>query len=89
MSRKPTNDNEPPFRLIRPPLPRPSDAHLYKIGQRVRFSAANIDRAATGLYSIEAQLPASYGEQQYRIKSTTSTQERVAQESQLSAADGG
>jgi hypothetical protein len=88
--RKPTNDNEPrkPFKIIRPPGPRPTGIHLYKIGQSVHFSAANIDRGAAGIYRVVAQLPDSFGEQQYRIKSTTSPQERVAQESQLSAIDG-
>jgi hypothetical protein len=86
--RKPTNDNDRSFRVIRPPAPRRTGIHLYKVGQSVHFSAANIDRGAAGIYRIVAHLPDSFGEQQYRIKSTTSPQERVVMESQLSAIDG-
>ena len=85
MPLKPTNDNERSFRVIRAPVARLSGVHVYKIGQSVRFSAANLDRGAAGIYRVVARLPHSFGEPQYRIKSTTGPQERVAQESQLSA----
>jgi hypothetical protein len=82
---KTTNDNGRSFRVIRAAAARSLGVHLYKIGQSVHFSAANIDRGAAGIYRVVAQLPDSFGEQQYRIKSTRGPQERVAQESQLSA----
>ena len=92
MARKTTNDNaqrpRSQFKIIRPPAQRFSRVHLYKVGQSVHFSAANIDRGAAGIYRVVAQLPDTAGEQQYRIKSTSGPQERVAQESQLSAIDG-
>jgi hypothetical protein len=75
--------------VIRPPVQRPAQKHLFNVGQSVHFSAANIDRGAAGIYRVVAQLPDTFGEQQYRIRSTTSPQERVAQESQLSAIDPG
>lgn len=61
--------------------------HKFKVGQRVFFTAANIERGATGIYRVVRQLPDEYGDQQYRIQSTTSPQERVARESQLRAAE--
>jgi len=61
--------------------------HKFKIGQRVLFSATNIERGAAGIYRIIRQLPEEQGDCQYRIQSTTSTQERVAKESQLSAVE--
>ena len=89
MARKPTNDNKPTFRVIRPAALRPSGIHLFKVGQSVHFSAANIDRGAAGIYRVVAHLPDTHGEQQYRIKSASGPQERVAQESQLSAIEAG
>jgi hypothetical protein len=93
MARKTTNDNaplpRPQFKIIRPPAKGFSRVHLYKIGQSVHFSAANIERGAAGIYRVVALLPDTSGEQQYRIKSTSSPQERVAQESQLSAVELG
>jgi hypothetical protein len=78
-----TNDNDPQKRRL-----VLATRHKYSIGQRVHFFAPNIERSAAGIYRIVAHLPHDYGEQQYRIKSTTSTQERVAQESQLTAIEG-
>ena len=60
--------------------------HKFKVGQRVKFSAAHVERGATGLYKVVAQLPDERGEQQYRIESVDRTRVRVAQESQLSSA---
>jgi hypothetical protein len=61
--------------------------HKFRVGQRVLFSASKIERGAAGYYHIVAQLPDEHGEFQYRIRSTTSPRERVAQESQLSAVE--
>jgi hypothetical protein len=58
--------------------------HKFKVGERVLFSAANIERGAAGIYMVIAQLPEDHGDQQYRIQSTESPRERVAKESQLS-----
>jgi hypothetical protein len=63
------------------------DMHKFKVGQRVLFSAANIERGAAGYYKIVAHLPEENGDQQYRIQSTDGPRERVAKESQLSAAE--
>jgi hypothetical protein len=59
--------------------------HKFKVGQRVLFSAANIERGAAGVYKVVAQLPDDHGDQQYRIQSADGPRERVAKESQLSA----
>jgi hypothetical protein len=61
--------------------------HKFRVGQRVRLSAASIDRGAAGIYKIMAQLPEERGEHQYRVQSTTSPQQRVVIESRLSNAD--
>jgi hypothetical protein len=61
--------------------------HKFKVGQRVLFSATNVERGAAGIYRVIKQLPEEKGDHQYRIQSTTSTQERVAKESQLSAVE--
>ena len=61
--------------------------HKFKVGQRVLLAATNIERGAAGVYRVIRQLPEEQGDNQYRIQSTTSTQERVAKESQLSAAE--
>ena len=61
--------------------------HKFKLGQSVHFSASKIERGAAGIYRIVAHLPDEHGEFQYRIKSTTSPQERVALESQLRAVE--
>jgi hypothetical protein len=61
--------------------------HKYEVGQRVLFSAANIERGAAGYYKIVAQLPAENGDRQYRIQSTEGPRERVARESQLSSVE--
>jgi hypothetical protein len=59
--------------------------HKFKIGQRVVFSEARLDRGTVGVYRVVAQLPDDHGEQQYRIESADRMHLRVAQESQLSA----
>jgi hypothetical protein len=60
-------------------------SHRYKIGQRVRLSAAAIDRAIAGVYTVLALLPESGGEWQYRLRNAETSQQRVAAESQLSS----
>ena len=64
-----------------------SNMHKFKVGQRVLFSAANIERGAAGIYKIVAQLPEEYGDHRYRIQSAAGPRERVAKESQLSAVE--
>lgn len=67
------------------PAARPAaQFHKFKVGQRVLFSAANIERGAAGIYKVVAQLPDEKGDQQYRIQNSAGTQQRVARESQLS-----
>lgn len=61
--------------------------HKFKVGQRVRLSAASIDRGVSGIYKIMAQLPEERGEHQYRVQSTTSPQQRVVIESRLTGVD--
>jgi hypothetical protein len=51
----------------------------------VRLSAASIDRGVAGIYKILALLPESGGEWQYRLQNASSSQQRVAWESQLSS----
>lgn len=60
--------------------------HKFRIGQRVIFSEARIDRGTIGVYRVVAQLPDERGEQQYRIESADRMHLRVAQESQLASA---
>jgi hypothetical protein len=62
--------------------------HRFKVGQRVRLSAASIDRGAAGIYKVLALLPESRGEWQYRLQSAAGTQQRVAWESQLAGLEG-
>ena len=59
--------------------------HKFRVGQRVVFSEARLDRGTVGVYRVVAQLPDDQGEQQYRIESADRMHLRVAQESQLSA----
>jgi hypothetical protein len=61
--------------------------HKFKVGQRVRLSAAAIDRGAAGIYKVMAQLPEERGEHQYRVQSTSGPQQRVVLESRLSVLD--
>ena len=61
--------------------------HKFKVGQKVLFSAANIERGAAGYYKIVAHLPEENGDHQYRIQSADGPRERVAKESQLSAVE--
>jgi hypothetical protein len=58
--------------------------HCYRIGQRVRLSAAAINRSA-GVYTVTALLPETGGEWQYRLQHAMSSQQRVAREGQLSS----
>lgn len=61
--------------------------HRFKIGQRVRLSAASIDRGAAGIYKVLALLPESRGEWQYRLQHAANSQQRVAWESQLAGVE--
>lgn len=63
--------------------------HKFRVGQRVRLSAAAVDRGSGGIYKIMAQLPEERGEHQYRVQSTSTPQQRVVIESRLSNADSG
>lgn len=58
--------------------------HKFKVGQRVVFSEARLDRGTVGVYRVVAQLPDDHGELQYRIESADRRNLCVAQESQLS-----
>ncbi len=60
--------------------------HKFRIGQRVVFSEARLDRGTIGVYRVVAHLPDDQGEQQYRIESADRMHVRVAQESQLASA---
>jgi hypothetical protein len=62
--------------------------HKFKVGQRVRLSAAAIDRGVAGIYKVVALLPEERGDRQYRVQSTAGTQQRVVWESQLSGLEG-
>ena len=59
--------------------------HRFKVGQRVRLSAAAIDRHVAGIYKVVAQLPEERGDRQYRVENSAGTQQRVVWESQLSS----
>lgn len=60
--------------------------HKYKVGQFVKYSPGrSISIAASRDYKIVQQLPASDGENQYRIKSASESYERMARESDLSS----
>jgi hypothetical protein len=56
----------------------------YRVGDRVNFTSATVGRPGTSDgYTVTGLLPAERGEQQYRIKSSGESHERVASESQL------
>jgi hypothetical protein len=59
-------------------------AHRYKIGQTVRFSA-NVARrfGSSASFKIVQLLPLEDGYQQYRIKSASEAHERIAKEHEL------
>jgi hypothetical protein len=58
--------------------------HKFQAGQRVTLAANIINRsAAGGGYVVTKQLPERDGEFEYRIKSASGTQERVARENEL------
>lgn len=60
-------------------------AHKFKVGQLVRYAPGrSISIVASREYKIVQQLPASEGDNQYRIKSPTENFERMARESDLS-----
>jgi hypothetical protein len=58
--------------------------HRFIVGQSVRFAAGLVERGITSQYKIVAQLPETYGDWQYRIKSVDHGRERIVKESQLS-----
>jgi hypothetical protein len=58
--------------------------HKFKVGQSLLFSPARYEyQRASGLIEVTRLLPAEGTELQYRIKDTSSGQERVVRESQL------
>ena len=57
--------------------------HKFKVGQSVRLAASSTDWAMGGVYEIVAQLPDDRGDNQYRVQSTSSLQQRVVVESRL------
>ena len=60
-------------------------AHKYKIGQIVRYAPGrSISIAAASEYKVVKLLPASEGDNQYRIKSPNENFERMARETDLS-----
>lgn len=59
--------------------------HKYKVGQFVKYSPGrSVSIVASRDYKVVQQLPASEGENQYRIKSASETFERMARECDLS-----
>ena len=59
-------------------------AHVFKVGQLVRYSPGHAISIATSReYKIVQQLPPSEGQNQYRIKSPTENFERMARECDL------
>jgi hypothetical protein len=62
-------------------------AHKFRIGEMVNYRpGARSLREAGGAYSITGLLPESEGQPAYRTKNFSEEHERVAQESELSAA---
>jgi hypothetical protein len=62
-------------------------AHLYRAGQRVRFTRGFPYRnAADNDYEVLHQLPSRDGECQYRIKSSHEPHERVVREGEIDPA---
>jgi hypothetical protein len=60
-------------------------AHLYKVGQVVRYSPGRaVSVAAAREYKVVRQLPSESGQNQYRIKSVAEVFERIALERDLS-----
>lgn len=62
-------------------------AHRFKVGQRVRLSAAASTRGMAGIYKVLALMPEERGDKQYRVQSSEGAQQRVVWESQLSGLD--
>jgi hypothetical protein len=61
--------------------------HKFKVGQTLSFSPSAFDAAARkGQYRVVSLLPAEGGDNQYRIKNTLDSHERVVKESQLTLA---
>jgi hypothetical protein len=62
-------------------------AHKFKIGQMVQYRPGGRSlREASGAYSITGFLPENAGQPAYRIRHFSEEHERVAHESELSAA---
>ncbi|MBN8889405.1 MAG: hypothetical protein BGP12_04675 [Rhodospirillales bacterium 70-18] len=58
--------------------------HKFAVGERVAFTPGRHDgNVPRGAYTVTRLLPVEGGEQQYRVKSTGDTHERVVRESQL------
>ncbi len=59
-------------------------AHKFKVGQNLVYTPGPQDhQKGAGVFEVTRLLPATGDENQYRIKSTDSGQERVVRESQL------
>ena len=61
--------------------------HAYQIGQSVRVKGSYRLRDLGGSYKILALLPEEHGDYQYRVRSSTSAQQRVIRESEIDAAN--
>ena len=60
------------------------NAHKYKVGQSVRYSASVARRYGSGAsFKIVKLLPQEGDYQQYRIKSASEAHERIAKENEL------
>jgi hypothetical protein len=64
-------------------------SHKYSIGQLVHAAGAQFADRTSGIYEVIRLMPESNGENNYRIKNTTSGTERAAAESQIRAVDVG
>jgi hypothetical protein len=60
--------------------------HSYQVGQNVRVKGSYRLRDLGGSYKILALLPEEHGDFQYRVRSSTSAQQRVIRESEIDAA---
>lgn len=57
--------------------------HVYQVGQNVRVRGSFRLRNLGGSYKIVALLPEDRGDLQYRVRSSTSAQQRVIRESEI------
>lgn len=63
------------------------DAHMYRVGQTVRFSkhtlGIDLGAAPTGNFRVIGLLPDTQGRNQYRVESTHDGHQRVAVETEI------